>query len=48
METGETTRLLAGITDEGVFERLATAVLRKADPLYALVSHPGVMPKAKP
>lgn len=42
METGETIRLLANITDGGVFERLATAVLRKVDPLYALVSHPGV------
>ena len=42
METGETIRLLANITDEGVFERLATAILRKANSLYALVSHPGV------
>lgn len=47
METGETIRLLASITDEGVFERLATAVLRKADPLYALVSHPGVNAEGK-
>lgn len=47
METGETIRLLAGITDEGKFERLATAVLRKSDPLYALVGHPGVNAEGK-
>ncbi len=47
MDSGETIRLLASITDEGVFERLATAVLRKADPLYARVSHPGVNAEGK-
>ncbi|MCA0318622.1 MAG: hypothetical protein LCH88_11200 [Proteobacteria bacterium] len=30
-----------------MFERLATAVLRRADPLYALVSHPGVNAEGK-
>lgn len=47
MDNGDTVRRLATITDEGVFERLATAVLRKADPRYALVSHPGVNAEGK-
>jgi len=47
MDNGDSNRHLAGITDEGVFERLATAVLRKAESLYALVSHPGVNAEGK-
>ena len=35
-------RRLAAITDHGFFERLATAVLREADPRYRLLSHTGV------
>ena len=33
---------LAAITDEGLFERIATAVLRKASPLYSALLHHGV------
>ena len=41
----QTTRALEQITDAGAFERLATSVLRKADPLlYANLSHPGMNP----
>ena len=48
MEHSETIRALAKITDEGLFERLATAVLRQADPaLYATLSHPGMNPAGK-
>lgn len=47
MDSGDTVRQLARITDEGVFERLATAVLRKADAQYELVSHPGVNSNGK-
>jgi hypothetical protein len=34
-------RGLADLTDEGLFERLATAVLREAHPLCAGLTHPG-------
>lgn len=44
---GATTAALAGITDEGFFERLATAVLREANPLYATLVHPGVNAEGK-
>lgn len=37
-----TLRALSELTDEGVFERLATAVLREADPLCASVCHLGI------
>ena len=37
-----TTQAIAGITDEGMFERLATAVLRAAEPIYRNLLHPGV------
>lgn len=37
-----TNKALAEITDEGLFERVATAVLRIAEPLCATLSHPGV------
>jgi hypothetical protein len=40
--TTATTKLLSEISDEGLFERLATAVLREADPRYAALVHPGV------
>lgn len=44
----ETTRRLAAITDAGRFERLATAVLRQANPgLYGNLSHPGMNPSGK-
>jgi hypothetical protein len=33
---------LAEITDQAAFERLATAVLREAEPEYASLLHPGV------
>jgi hypothetical protein len=41
-ESGETVRRLAGMTDEGVFERLATAVLRLTRAEYHALAHPGV------
>src|SRR5258707_15400339 len=47
MDSGDTIRHLASITDEGVFERLATAILRKVDPIYTLVSHPGINAEGK-
>src|SRR5438128_2715716 len=38
-----TIRALAQMSDEGLFEQLATAVLRDADPgLYGSLTHPGV------
>lgn len=40
--TSSTEKLLAEMTDEGAFERLATAVLREADPRYSSLAHPGV------
>lgn len=40
--TTETPEALAAITDEGLFERLATAILREADPTYGSLAHPGV------
>ncbi|PTL83742.1 hypothetical protein [Vitiosangium sp. GDMCC 1.1324] len=42
MGVGTTVQALASITDEGLFERLATAILREASPLYASLAHPGV------
>jgi hypothetical protein len=41
METS-TAKLLSEMTDEGVFERLATAILREADARYVALAHPGV------
>jgi hypothetical protein len=39
----ETNRALSQITDAGLFERLATAVLRQADSaLYGNLTHPGM------
>ena len=42
MVSNSTLRSLAAITDPGLFERLATAVLREADPQYRLLIHTGV------
>ena len=42
MAQGDTVRKLADMTDEGVFERLATAVLRHSDGRFRSLSHPGV------
>jgi hypothetical protein len=39
---GDTVKQLSAMTDEGAFERLATAVLREADPRYTALAHPGV------
>ncbi|WP_334389779.1 hypothetical protein [Bradyrhizobium sp. AZCC 2262] len=37
-----TVKLLSTISDEGFFERLATAILREAEPRYSALVHPGV------
>src|ERR1017187_6714305 len=42
MTSSQTAKELAKITDEGRFEQLATAVLRRADPLYRNLCHVGV------
>ncbi|MDP1923696.1 MAG: hypothetical protein Q8N06_10430 [Hydrogenophaga sp.] len=42
MTERDTTQALAKMTDDGLFERIATAVLRVADPLCVGISHPGV------
>lgn len=43
-----TTQALAEITDAGLFERIATSVLRYAEPeIYGNVSHQGVNPQGK-
>ena len=42
MAIGSTQRTLAALTDEGHFERLATAILREANPLYRSLVHAGV------
>ncbi len=42
MSAGYTAKLLAEMTDEGLFERLATAILREADPTYHALVHSGV------
>ena len=48
MDHSETIRALAEITDAGLFERLATAVLRQAQPdLYGNLSHPGMNAEGK-
>lgn len=39
---GNTAKQLSEMTDDGAFERLATAVLREADPRYAALAHLGV------
>jgi hypothetical protein len=42
MNQTRTEETLEGITDEGLFERLATAILREAEPRYRGLVHPGV------
>jgi len=42
MKAGRTERAVAAITDDGLFERLATAILREATPSYRSLVHPGV------
>ena len=42
MDVNRTIQALASITDEGLFERLATTILREADPLYASLVQTGV------
>ena len=42
MDLSRATKALAGITDQGKFELLATAVLREANPIYHALVHPGV------
>ena len=42
MEQVRTERLLEALTDEGLFEKLAAAILRDADPIYRMLAHPGV------
>jgi hypothetical protein len=37
-----TEKVLAAITDEGLFERLSTAILREANPAYHALVHTGV------
>lgn len=47
-DNNQTIQALAKITDAGLFERLATAVLREANPvLYANVTHTGVNVEGK-
>lgn len=38
----ETSKALASITDESLFELLATAVLRESDPIYTGLIHTGI------
>jgi hypothetical protein len=45
--TRGTAKLLSEITDEGLFERLATAVLREAEERYSSLAHPGVNAEGK-
>lgn len=42
MSIENTAQALAAITDEGLFERLATAILREANPIYGALGHPGM------
>lgn len=47
MDTSQTLQALDAMTDEGTFERLATAVLRKASNIYSSLAHPGVNMQGK-
>ena len=47
MENRETERRLAAITDQGLFEQLATAVLREQESHYHPLVHSGVNPDGK-
>ncbi|MGR0482367.1 MAG: hypothetical protein ACTFAL_13450 [Candidatus Electronema sp. V4] len=42
MTSENTAKILSAITDAGLFERLATAILREAEPAYRSLAHPGV------
>ncbi len=42
MDTGHTAQKLAQVTDEGLFEMLATAILRDSEREYRSLVHPGV------
>lgn len=47
MGTGQTIQKLEQITDAGLFEELATAILRDAQPEYRALAHPGVNASGK-
>ena len=47
MNTNRTIQALASITDEGLFERLATTILREANPLYESFVQTGVNVEGK-
>jgi hypothetical protein len=47
MNTEKTLQALAAITDEGLFERLATSILRESNPIYRALVHPGVNVEGK-
>lgn len=47
MNTTRTIQALASITDEGLFEHLATTILREASPLYESLVQTGVNSKGK-
>lgn len=47
MSIYKTSEALAAITDEGLFESLATAVLRRANPIYGSLVHTGVNKSGK-
>jgi truncated hemoglobin YjbI len=47
MNPSQTIVRLSEITDQGAFERLATAILREANPDYASLVHPGVNAQGK-
>ncbi|MGX9728806.1 MAG: hypothetical protein ACTFAK_16280 [Candidatus Electronema sp. VV] len=42
MTAENTAKILSAITDAGLFERLATAILREAKSEYRSLAHPGV------
>ena len=47
MAHAATLKALADITDTGLFERLATSVLREANPIYEPLVHTGVNANGK-
>jgi hypothetical protein len=47
MRADRTEGALAAITDQGLFEELATAILREADPIYRSLTHSGVNVQGK-
>lgn len=47
MTTRDTAKALSAITDTGLFENLATTVLRYANPLYADLAHTGINAEGK-